>query len=170
MENSSNLLRIFVQGEGIRDIEQVEVDPAETFGALKALLIARFGLDASAALFLEDADDPPDQGKAVREHGKHIKVHVHRCTHVSVTVTFNRKQVEHAFPPSATVGRVKTWAADKLGMSSEDATEHVLQISGTHTRPSPGAHLGSLVTCPRCDIKFDLVPEERVNGTPAEQG
>jgi hypothetical protein len=170
METSPNLVRIFVQGEGIRDIEQVEVSPSETFGALKAQLINRFGLDASVALFLEDADDPPDERKEVREHGKHVKVHVHRCTRVSVVVTFNRKHVEHTFPPSATVGRVKVWAAGKLGMTPEDATEHVLQISGTHDRPSPGAHLGSLVKCPRCEIKFDLVPEERVNGAPAGQG
>ena len=170
MENSSNLVRIFIQGEGIVDIAQLDVNGEESFAFLKALLIRRFSLDATIALLLEDVDEPPDEHKAIGEHGKHVKVHVHRCTRVAVTVTFNHRHVEHSFPPSATIARVKAWAADKLGMSPEDATEHVLQISGTHTRPSPGAHLGSLVSCPHCQAKFDLVPEERVNGAPEEKG
>ncbi|HTA91569.1 MAG TPA: hypothetical protein VK745_18425, partial [Polyangiaceae bacterium] len=108
---------------------------------------------------------PDDQAK-LRKHAGHggIKVHVHRCHRVRVTVTFNAKHVEHPFGPSSTVARVKRWAAEKFDMSPEDATEHVLQLAGTHTRPSPNVHLGALTRCPDCHLKFDLVPDERVNG------
>ena len=40
----------------------------------------------------------------------------------------------------------------------------MLQIAGTHDRPAPGTHLGTLAACPECCFAFDLVPDERVNG------
>ena len=48
------------------------------------------------------------------------------------------------------------------------AGEHVLQIAGTHDRPSPSTHVGVLVHCPDCQIAFDLVPDQRVNGSCGE--
>jgi hypothetical protein len=59
---------------------------------------------------------------------------------------------------------VKHWATEGFGMSPEDAGEHVLQLTGTAERPSPGTHLGVLAHCPECHVRFDLVPNERVNG------
>jgi len=172
MENASNLVRLFVQGEGLSGIEHLEVPAESTFAGLKALIIGRLGLDAALLLFLEDQDDPPDDRAELRLHSDRggIKVHLHRCRRVGVAVTFNGKHVEHSFGPSATVARVKRWAAEKFGMSAEDATEHVLQLAGTHTRPSAGAHLGTLASCPDCRVKFDLVPDERVNGSPEDGG
>jgi hypothetical protein len=82
-----------------------------------------------------------------------------------VAVTFNGETVERRFPPSATVARVKRWAAEKkFGMSEEEAGEHVLQIAGTHDRPAPGTHIGALTDDKVCGVAFDLVPDERING------
>lgn len=172
MENVSNLVRVFVQGEGISGIEHVEVQTDQSFTALKTLLTARYSLDARVLLLLEDQDDPPDDQAELHKYVGHggIKVHVHRCHRVGVSVTFNGKHIEHPFAPSSTVARVKRWAAEKFGMSLEDATEHVLQLAGTHTRPSPSVHLGALANCPECHVKFDLVPDERVNGAPKGNG
>ena len=52
-------------------------------------------------------------------------------------------------------------------MTGEEAGEHVLQIAGTKDRPDPGTHLGTIASCPACKIAFDLVPDERVNGSGA---
>ena len=52
-------------------------------------------------------------------------------------------------------------------MTEEEAGEHVLQIVGTQDRPPPGAHIGTLTSCPTCRVHFDLVPDERINGAPA---
>jgi hypothetical protein len=49
-------------------------------------------------------------------------------------------------------------------MSDEDAGEHVLQIAGTHDRPAPGTHIGTLTDGKVCALAFDLVADERVNG------
>ena len=54
-------------------------------------------------------------------------------------------------------------------MSEEDAGEHMLQIAGTQDRPAPGTHVGRLTSCPDCRVRFDLVPDQRVNGAPLAQ-
>ena len=158
---------IFYQGEGVRDVEHIEVGPEHTFGALKALLIEKHGLAAEVFIFLEDCDDPIDELIVVCERAgpAGVKAHVHRCRNVEVAVTLNSQTVHHRFGPGTTVARVKQWAAvHKFKMTEAEAGEHVLQIAGTHDRPAPGTHLGSLSACPKCLVDFYLVPDQRVNG------
>ena len=163
---------IFYQGEGIREIQHIEVGADETFVFVKTALREKHGLESKLLIFLEDADEPIDELRKVHEHAGPggIKAHVHRCHHVEVAVTFNAETVHHRFAPATTVARVKHWAAEhKFHMSSEDASEHVLQISGSQDRPAPGTHIGALATCPKCHVAFDLVPDHRVNGSPREE-
>ncbi|MBC7283583.1 hypothetical protein [Hoeflea sp.] len=158
---------LFYQGEGVGEIAHIELEPDATFATLKTRLAEKHQIPADALLFIEDEDEPIDEGVLVKERAtaKGLKVHFHRCRHVEVTVMFNGETVERRFPPSATVARVKRWAAEKkFGMSEEEAGEHVLQIAGTHDRPAPGTHIGSLTDGKVCSLAFDLVPDERVNG------
>jgi hypothetical protein len=163
------MIDVFYQGGGIKEIEHIEISADESFAAIKKILTDKHGLETEVLLFLEDSDEPVDEILIVREHAgpTGIKVHVHRCRHVEVAVTFNGETVQHRFGPGTTVARAKRWAAErKFGMSEEEASEHVLQIAGSHDRPAPGTHLGALATCPKCHIAFDLVPDQRVNGSP----
>jgi len=158
---------VFYQGQGIRDIEHIEVAPEYSFADLKALLIKKHGCQTGILIFLEDSEEPLDEALFLRDHvGPHgVKVHIHSCRQIKVSVTFNGDTVHHKFTPATTVARVKHWAAEKkFGMSPAEASEHVLQIVGTHDRPAPGTHLGALQHCKECRIAFDLVPDERVNG------
>jgi hypothetical protein len=162
---------VFYQGEDLREIEHIEVEPTNTFGALKAALIEKHALPVDVLIFVEDADEPADETVVVAEFGGRsgVKAHVHRCHHVEVEVRFNNETVRHSFRPGVTIARVKHWAAeDKFKMTPEEASEHVLQIQGTQDRPSPGTHLGTLASCPKCKVAFDLVPDHRVNGAPGE--
>ena len=165
------VIDVFYQGEGIREIEHIEVGDDHSFSSLKAILTEKHGLEKDLLIFLEDCDEPIDEVLIVREHVGPcgIKAHLHRCRHIEVVVTFNGEPVHHHFGPGTTVARVKRWAAEKkFGMSEEESTEHVLQLSGSHDRPSPGTHLGALAACPSCRVAFDLVPDQRVNGGPDE--
>lgn len=160
---------VFYQGEGIREIEHIEIGSHHSFSDLKAELASKHGMgtEPEVLMFIEDRDEPIDGDVLVREHAEAciIKIHVHRCRHIEVTVTFNGETVEHRFGPGTTIARVKRWAAEhEFGMSPEDASEHVLQIAGSDERPAPGTHLGSLVRHGKCRLAFDLVPDERVNG------
>ena len=162
-----NVIDVFYQGEGIREIEHIEVGDDHSFSAVKAILIEKHGLEKDLLIFLEDCDEPIDELLIVREHAGScgIKAHLHRCRHIEVTVTFNGEPAHHRFGPGTTVARVKRWAAEhKFGMSHEEASEHVLQLTGSHDRPAPGSHLGALAACPSCRLAFDLVPDQRVNG------
>lgn len=158
---------LFYQGEGIGEISHVELEPNSTFAALKALLVEKHKIPVDARLFIEDEEEPINEGALLKDcaTARGLKVHIHRCRHVEVTVAFNGETVERRFPPSTTVARVKRWAAEKkFGMSEEDAGEHVLQIAGTHDRPTPGTHIGALTSGTVCALAFDLVPDERING------
>jgi hypothetical protein len=167
-----NSIDIFYQGEGIRDIEHVEVGADQTFAQIKAVLIEKHGLGSDVFFFLEDGDDPVEEDHIASKHAGSagVKAHLHRCRHIEVAVTFNGETVHHRFGPGTTVARVKRWAAeDKFGMTPEEASEHVLQIAGTQDRPAPGTHLGALAKSPNCRLAFDLVPDQRVNGSPATE-
>ena len=158
---------VYYQGEGLKDIQHVEVNADLEFAALKEVLIKKHGLDPGSLLFIENEDEPVDECSQISDRaGKcGIKAHVHRCRQIEVCVKFNGKNVEHSFGPGTTIARVKHWAAEKkFDMNPQEAGEHVLQLAGSHDRPAGGTHLGVLVHCQKCQLAFDLVPDERVNG------
>lgn len=160
---------VFFQGEGLGEVKHLEIEADATFAVLKARLTEDHGCRPDVLVFLEDKDDPIADLAKIAEHAtpQGLKVHLHRLRQVKVTVTFNGKTVEGEFCPSATIMRVKRWAAEKeFGMSADEAGEHVLQIAGTHDRPSPGTHIGALSDGKVRVLDFDLVPDERVQGAP----
>jgi hypothetical protein len=166
-EITMNGIDIFYQGEGISGIEHIEFPADETIAALKIQLAKKHGFGDGIIIFLEDEDEPVDEKRRVHDcaGAAGVKVHVHRCRHIAVSVTFNGEIVTHKFSPSATVARIKKWAAEhKFGMTSDEAGEHVLQLKGTKERPSASTHIGSLVVHHKCELAFDLVPDERVQG------
>jgi hypothetical protein len=158
---------VFYQGEGIRALEHLETDADTTFRALLSLIAKKHGLAGEHLLFLEDEEEPADETAAIgKKAGRSgIKAHVHRCRKVAVAVHFKDKTVRDEFAPSATVARVKQWAAvRKFGMSEEEASDHHLQLTGTTDQPDPGTHIGALAACPKCKVEFDLVTTPKVNG------
>jgi hypothetical protein len=160
---------VFYQAESLGRIGHANLSPDATLADVLAWIRAQHATDAAALLFLEDADEPAELTARLQDLAgpKGLKVHVHRCHRIEVSVTFNGTK-EHLFAPSATVARVKRWATEKaFPMSPEEAGEHVLQISGTTERPNLGTHLGTLAAHQHCHARFDLVPNERVNGAPA---
>lgn len=161
------LIDIFYQGENIAGIEHLEVSSDGTFGELQARLASQHNLPPDVLIFIEGDEQPIEHGVhiAARRGDRGVTVHLHRCLHVNVAVTFNNTTEEHRFSPANTVGHVKQWMAEhKFGMTRDDASEHLLQLAGTTTRPSPGTHVGALTDGKTCAVAFDLVADERVNG------
>ncbi|MGO8714491.1 MAG: hypothetical protein ACLPP9_09655 [Smithella sp.] len=163
-------IEIFLQVEGTKDILLVEV---KKNGTVRDLLIvaAEHGRhpgndDIPAMVFIEDMENVLEIDELLENAGVHHRahVHIHRCRHIEVTVNFNGKNISKIFPPSATVGRVKKWATKEFGMSEKDASEHVLQISGTRNSLDEDIHIGTLVKHPACHVSFDLVPKVRIEG------
>ena len=161
-----NRIDVFYQCEGISEIGQIDVDADATFATVKSELADKHGLAEEVIISLEDDDERIDENRQVTEFADLtvIMVHLNRCRCIEASVNYNGRTVGHSFGPSATIARVKKWAAEEYGMSPEDAGEHSLQIVGTQDRPAPGTHIGRLVCCPDCNLAFDLVADERVNG------
>ncbi len=159
-------LKLFMQIEGRRSIELIEV--AEDAGPEAVLAAAAaFGLAIESAMVFAGEDEHPlHMGKPLHHQGvknKH-RVHVHRCKKIGVTLHYaDTPEAHRAFPPTATVTQVKHWYVHELKMAPVDASEHVLQITGTNDRPDPYVQVGALVTsC--CELAFSLVPVKRVEG------
>jgi hypothetical protein len=160
-------IEVFLQGEGIRDIQLVRVPAHATVGNLLKEA-RRLGLpgEGGAGVWREDDEAELDANQILAEAGvgHRSRVHCHRCHRIEVTVNFSGDHAVHPFPPSATVGRVKRWADERFGIHGPDATEHALQLCGTSQRPEEDTHIGALVTHPVCRLCFDLVPKLRVEG------
>lgn len=161
-------VNVFLQGEGIRDVARLQLEPRNTALDVKRACASQLGiqLDGEAAVFLEDREEPLNDAVTLESvAGKHgVRMHVHRCRRVAAKVTYSGRTVEHDFGPGTTVGAVKHWAAAKLGITKEDAAELILQIAGTHEQPDVDVHIGTLAACPGCAIAFDLVPNPRIQG------
>ncbi len=161
-------INVFLQGEGIKDIVRLQLEPRSTALDVKRACASQLGvqMNGEAAMFLEDREEPLEDTATLESlAGKHgVRLHVHRCRRVAVKVTYSSRTVEHAFGPGVTVGTVKRLAAKELGITKEDAAELILQIAGTQEQPDVDVHIGTLATCPACAIAFDLVPNPRIQG------
>jgi len=171
-KSASNELQLFVQGEGIADIQLVRVAEQSTLNELLGKLGSAF-TEADAVLaaeefifLLEDSERELVSDKSLKELGikNRERIHIHRCRKVKVSVNFNGREADDEFPPSRTIAKVKHWADKQFGIEGVDATEHALQICGTAKRPDEDIHLGALVRRPNCQVCFDLVPKKRVEG------
>jgi len=160
-------IEIFVQGEGIAAVVLLRVASSGTVQTIVEAAKAhglRLGHDGRVLVFKEDGDVEIDCNSAIESAGigHRSRVHVHSCKKVKTTVNFNADSASHEFPPSTTVAKVKRWADDKFKLAAGDATEHVLQLCGSKSRPDEDVHLGTLAE--GCKVCFDLVPKKRVEG------
>lgn len=162
--------RVYIQSEYFPDIKFVEVNDEATVADLKHAALALLPPGTEASDLTLSVEDDDDDAHSHATHVKHLKkehgvrVHLHRCKQVDVKVRFGAEDVHHKFRPATTVGRVRLWAGEKLGMVSGDIAEHVLQIAGTTEQPDVDTHIGTLTKCPQCEVTFDLVPAHRING------
>lgn len=158
--------RVFVQSELLTDIVLLEVEPDVAPGQLRKSLLALIEKEAgeeAVHVYIEDEDDE-NALQALARVSDGLRVHLHRQKGIDVIVRYAGRDVRRTFRPSATVARVKKWAARELGITPSDAAELMLQVTGTDTRPDSDTHIGSLVRSPAKHLSFDLVPSPRVNG------
>ncbi len=162
-------VNVFLQGEGIKDVARLELDPHSTALDVKRAGASQLGvrMDSEMAVFMEDREEPLGDAVTLESlAGKHgVRLHVHRCRRIAVQVTYSSRTVEHVFGPGVTIGTVKRSVARELGITKEDAAELILQITGTQEQPDVDVHIGTLATCPACAIAFDLVPNTRIQGS-----
>lgn len=165
-EETKMKVMIFAQSELLSDVRTVEVEHDVGSAGLREALLAVLPQtpDRNSLLwYIEDSDDEHAiENMTEIPHG--LRVHLHRLKGIDVVVRYAGRDVRRTFRPSATIRRVKRWATQEFGIAPSDATELMLQISGTDQRPDPDTHIGSLVKFPNKSLCLDLVPSTRVNG------
>lgn len=160
-------INVFLQGEGIKEVLRIQTEPQSTILDVKHACAAQGVPTADeTVVFAEDEDEPlPDTATMGSLSGKHgARLHFHRCRRIGIKVTYSGRVVGASFGPGRTVGAVKRWAAQELGIGKEDTVELILQLAGTHEQPDVDVHIGTLAECPACAIAFDLVPNPRIQG------
>src|SRR5947209_415419 len=96
-----NRIEILLQGEGIAEIEVLRL---ETGAAVREVLrcpairLPRLS-EGELLVFAEDDDESLhlDRPLPEPESGNPLRLHIHRCRHVSVTVVFNGECETHRF-------------------------------------------------------------------------
>ncbi len=163
-----NVIEVFVQTAGDSRIEIISV--AET-ALLRDLVraAAEKGLQVPAdggLIFVDEVEIPFPMSASLKDAlvKRHSRVHVHRCKEIEVTVHFTDKTHKHVFRPSVTVKHVLHWALRQFDVHGPDKADHALQICNTTERPAPDLQIGALTELGHCDICFDLVPIQRVEG------
>jgi hypothetical protein len=159
-------IEVFIQSEGRRAVEVVEV-PAS--GTVRDLLTAarEKGIEVEEAdLLVEDAEDALDATLSLSEAGigARTNVHVGRRRRIAVTVQFEGDALRHPFAPAQRVKHVLKRATKHFEISPADAKEYALQVCGTDDRPELDTHLGALVCGPEAALCFDLILKRRVQG------
>lgn len=158
-------LEIFYQVEALSNPHHIQFECGQTFEQLKSELCKRHNLTCDVLIFIEDEDMPCELPSQLHPHHKNcLKVHLHHCSVIEVTVRYNGQAKIHKFSPATTITKVKNWITSALGMTDIEASEHALQVTGTDERPSGNTHIGTLTHCRCCELSFDLLPEQRVNG------
>ncbi len=166
MEDS---LEVFLQGPGITRLALVNVPETANVQALIDVAKEKgLQMEDGQALqvWVEDREDPLPLDLSLAAAGVQSRgrVQIHTCPRIHVTINFQSRSEQHPFSPAATIRTIKQWADKKYDLSDVDASEYALQLCGSTDRPSDDIQVGSLAQPGQCQVCFDLVAKERVEG------
>lgn len=160
-------IKLFVQGEGLAQIEVLEVEESSTVQAVveqaqdKGLIF-----ESDSCVMVEDSKEELELDTLLDITCNHYCLHVNRQRRIKVTVHYNGEQIERKFPPSKTIQRVKRWATRRKGFKipDGDAAKLDLKLCGVDDFLNDEVHIGTLISSPDCELSFDLAPIQRVEG------
>ncbi len=159
------VFEIYVHTEGTTELQLI---PVSRTGHVRDLLATDEPAVSGESIWLAEKEDPLDIGSSLDEAGITHRCHVHRgrCSSVKARVHHNGLVLDRSFAPSTHISRVYRWAtgSDGFKLPSEEIPRHALVVRGTTEFLDVEVHVGSLVTSPRCDVDFDLVPKKRFEG------
>ena len=164
--NKSKIV-IFAQTQGDSNITEITLNADVSLTELsKALVDAGLSLLPEHLIFVnednEHLQDSETSPLLKLKHGN--RIHVVLCRRIKTTVQYLDKGIEWEFAPGTRVRVVKAWAIREFHLDEKDGAEHVLQISNSTKRPPGDVPIHELIKDQHCALRFDLVPEKRVEG------
>lgn len=150
--------------EGEREPKSIVLKASETDEGLLARLREEYKRDDLEEICLEDDDNPIDLADLIRAllSGEFRLVHVGAKGKIKVSVTYNNKEMEHAFRPSATMRRVIKWAISPKAFELDGEPSDFQLKLGDEILP-PDTHVGQL-TKGRHPVRLALVFKVKPQG------
>jgi len=163
--------RIFLQAAGVPGVQVVEANESDRVGVLieKARALG-FQETGGTKVFAEDAETDLALDVTVAAAGldDNASVHVGRCVRVSVTVRYAGKQdITRDFSPAqrkSSTSSTSPWGRRDSIFRRRTLLDLALQVCGQQGAANNDDHIGSLVTGVECNVCFDLVPTDRIQG------
>lgn len=169
MEIDVTNIEVIVEGEGLLDIETIQLQEGSTGRQIVAAVALKGGFPVEEGfLFLEDIEAPIDLTIVIEEASVGGRVHhVHRVRRIEVAVFYQGRHIDKAFPPSARIQRVLDWAVGFDGFKIDPmiAPEMELALHGQTTALPKSAHIGRYIKHPHHELSFDLIRGVVPNGT-----
>jgi hypothetical protein len=162
-------MEIYVSGVGIRDVKDRLVEPNHKVSDLLQDIV-KLGFPAEALIealvFVEDQFEPADHSITLLDAGvrEGSRVHIHTCRRIEVSCHYNGNTRKMDFPPSGRVHHVKEKFSREFGIDPHDFGSFTLLICGSQEEPEENTQIGTLSTFPKCELCFDLVKRENVQG------
>jgi hypothetical protein len=162
-------IEVMVEGEGLADLEIIQLSQGSTAREIVAAVALKGGFPGEEAILLiEDSDEPVDLAIVLTEDAIGGKVHhVHRTRKVAATVFYNRREKEKDFSPSARIQRVLDWAVSKdcFNIDPVIAPDMELALHDQTTALPKNAHVGRYVHHPHHCLALDLIRGKVPNGS-----
>lgn len=162
-------MEVFIHGLGIPEVRDHTVDATSLVQDL--VRVAKdmgFPRDSEivALVFIGEHEEPVDHHLKLEDVGicEGSEIHVHTCREISVSCNYAAQTKLQNFAPTARIKRVKDAFAREFGVDPHDFGSFVLLTCKEHSEPDENTRIGSLTTYPRCDLCFDLVKRENVQG------
>jgi hypothetical protein len=162
-------MEIFVLGIGIPDVKDRVVEPSDNISQLLQEAV-KLGFPAEALIealvFLEDGDEPVAHSSTWVDAGARegSRVHVHTCRRIEVSCNYNGQTKKEGFSPTARVRRVKDAFGRHFEVDPHGIGSFTLLVCGSQSEPDENTQVGTLTTYPKCELCFDLVKRENVQG------
>jgi hypothetical protein len=162
-------MEIYVLGIGIPEVKDRVVEPDQKVSDLLQD-VAKLGFPADALIealvFIDDRDEPVSHSSTLGDAGvrEGCRVHIHTCRHIEVSCNYSGQTKKEKFSPTARVRRVKDAFARHFEIDPHDIGSFTLLICGSHSEPDENTQIGTLTTYPKCELCFDLVKRENVQG------
>lgn len=162
-------MEIYIQGKGIPDVKDRIVEPASRVDAvLEEAIKLGFPVEvvSEALVFIDDCEEPVIltitlEAAGIRDGSR---VHVHTCRYIEVSGNYNGKTIIERFSPIVRVRTVKEKLAKKFEIDMHDLGSFALLICGSQVELDENSPIGSLVHHAHCDLCFDLVKRENIQG------
>ena len=155
-------LIVDVEVEGTKTSKNVEVRSSELAAVLAA--IREIGaLGEEAHVFERDAEQ---ELAGDLERRSALAVIVSKCTHVEVTVQFERESIHRKFSPAATIMRVLKWAAGSKEFHLDAAAQAKanLILPGTEEPLARDSTISRYLVRHECSLVLDLTLRDFTNG------